>query len=324
VTMLPMRTTSADDFQTPSSALAPLLPYLQKVWKVWEPAMGEGRLVAGLREQGYQVEGSDIKTGDDFLLSERDCGVIVTNPPYSRKQEFLERCYALGKPFALLLPLTALETEERQQLFRKHGIEIILLSKRITFETPHKRKSSPWFATAWFTHGLNIGQQLTFSRSDMKNRKRAQAHPQTGKHYWLSPRWLWRRVKKILGVKSREEIFDPCPFPRPEGFNGLVTEWGNKVYVNPLFIPVHEVMPDGKTKKIGITAWVRKAIKERDKGKDIVIGYPVDGWLHLLLGAGVETYSLGDVFWESIEDGSTNQCSRPIMVFFLRGKKKRE
>jgi hypothetical protein len=128
---------------TPASALAPLLPYLQKVWKIWEPAMGEGRPVAGLREQGYQAEGSDIKTGDDFLLSQRGCDVIVTNPPYSRKQEFLERCYALGKPFALLLPLTALETEERQQLFREHGIEIILLSKRITFETPHKRNSSP-------------------------------------------------------------------------------------------------------------------------------------------------------------------------------------
>ncbi len=60
--------------------------------------MGEGNLVAGLREHGYQVEGSDIKTGNDFLVSKRNCDVIVTNPPDSLKLEFLKRCYKLGKP----------------------------------------------------------------------------------------------------------------------------------------------------------------------------------------------------------------------------------
>ena len=37
-----------------------------------------------------------------------DC--IITNPPFSLKQEFLQRCYELGKPFALLLPLTTFES----------------------------------------------------------------------------------------------------------------------------------------------------------------------------------------------------------------------
>ncbi len=207
--MLPMRATSADDFQTPSSALAPLLPHLKKEWKIWEPAMGEGRLVAGLRKHGYQVEGTDILTGDDFLVTEHECNPIVTNPPFSLKLEFLERCYALGKPFALLLPLTALEGVQRQNLYRQHGVEIVLLPKRINFVTPHKRKSSSWFSTAWFTHGLNIGQQLTFSRSDMKNRGRAQAN-KDGKHYWLSPDWLLDWAAWKLGV-PREQVYYPCP-----------------------------------------------------------------------------------------------------------------
>ncbi len=82
---------------------------------------------------------------------------------------------------------------------------------------------------------------------------------------------------------------------------------------------------DGKVIKVGITAWVRKAIEERDKGKTILIVYPVDGWLHLLLlGAGAEIISVGDVYWRAIEDGSTNQCSRPIMAFLLRGKKQND
>ncbi len=118
---------------------------------------------------GYVAFGTDILTGVDFLTYDPtwryDC--IVTNPPYSLKQEFLERCYELNKPFALLLPLTALETERRQRLFRKYGVEIILMPYRVKFDRPvwteeQRRKSSSWFATAWFTHGLDLGRQLIF------------------------------------------------------------------------------------------------------------------------------------------------------------------
>jgi hypothetical protein len=91
-----------------------------------------------------------------------DC--IITNPPFSIKQQFLERAYMLGKPFAFLLPLTTLETKKRQDLFRLYGLEIILLDRRINFFTPSGMVSSAWFATAWFTWGLNIGKQLSFEK----------------------------------------------------------------------------------------------------------------------------------------------------------------
>lgn len=156
---------SQDDFQTPPEALKPLLPYLKKDWTIWECACGSGNLVRGLEEQGHKVIGTDIINGVNFLTAipddRFDC--IITNPPFKYKQHFLERCYELKKPFALLLPLTTFETKKRQDLFRKYGIEVIFFDKRINFETPNKVKnSSSWFATAWFTYGLNIGKELTF------------------------------------------------------------------------------------------------------------------------------------------------------------------
>ena len=161
----PMRQGSPDDFQTPKEALIPLLPYLKREWITWECACGNGNLVRGLKEYGQMVFGTDILTGADFLTqtpNNFDC--IITNPPFKYKQQFLQRCYELGKPFALLLPLTTLETKKRQDLFAKYGLEIILFDKRINFETPNKvEKSSSWFATAWFTNGLNIGKQLSFA-----------------------------------------------------------------------------------------------------------------------------------------------------------------
>ena len=161
---IPNRQGSPNDFQTPPEALTPLLPYLRKDWVIWECASGKGRLVRALLERGFKVVESDILTGGDYLLSEPDkWDCAITNPPYSIKQKFLERAYQLGRPFAFLLPLTTFETAKRQNLFKKYGLEVIFFDKRINFETPSGKGSGSWFATAWFTNGLNIGKEMSFT-----------------------------------------------------------------------------------------------------------------------------------------------------------------
>lgn len=134
-----MRQGSPDDFQTPPKALDPLLPYLKKEWVIWECANGNGNLSNKLLYEGYEVISTDIKVCNfDFLTNKPeffDC--IVTNPPFSLKEEFIARCFELGVPFALLLPLTTLESEKRHKIFRKYpGIQLIIPNKRYNFETP--------------------------------------------------------------------------------------------------------------------------------------------------------------------------------------------
>ena len=160
---IPNRQGSPNDFQTPPQAIQPLLPYLKKDWLIWECACGKGNLVKALNSKGFLTEGTDLLTGHDFLTwhpKKYDC--IITNPPFSIKQKFLERAYELGKPFAFLLPLTTFETAKRQELFKKYGLEVIFFDKRINFETPSGKGSGSWFATAWFTNGLNIGKEMAF------------------------------------------------------------------------------------------------------------------------------------------------------------------
>lgn len=159
----PSRKGSPDDFQTPPVALNPLLQHIPKNWVVWECAQGFGWLTKAMIDLGYNVIGSDIITGQDYLTWQPDSwDVAITNPPYAIKQKFLERAYYLGKPFAFLLPLTTFETKKRQELFDKFGLEVIFFDKRINFRTPSGEGSGSWFATAWFTSGLNIGKQMTF------------------------------------------------------------------------------------------------------------------------------------------------------------------
>ncbi len=162
----PLMRGSPDEYQTPPHALEPLMPHLDSRWHIWEPACGKGNIVQVLTDGGWMVTGTDILGGVNFCeWQPTGWDAIVTNPPYRYKQEFLERAYALGKPFAFLMPLTTLETEKRQRLFRDNGLELILMPKRVNFETPSGNGRGAWFATAWFTWGLNIGRGMTFWRS---------------------------------------------------------------------------------------------------------------------------------------------------------------
>ena len=130
-----------------------------------------------------------------------------------------------------------------------------------------------------------------------------------GKHYWLTPPDLYA----VLDAEFRFD-FDPCPYPLPEGFDGLTCEWGRSNYVNP---PFGSIIHQGKKK--GPTAWVRKAIEEQGKGKRVVLVYPVDKWVRMMLAAiGTKVRNLGDVRWRAIEDGQPgNGTGRHIAAFIL-------
>ena len=134
-----------------------------------------------------------------------------------------------------------------------------------------------------------------------------------GKHYWLTPPGLLRALQEEFGFD-----FDPCPFPLPEGFDGLTCEWGQSNYVNP---PFGSIIHEGRKK--GPTAWVRKAIEEYDKGRRVVLVYPIDKWVLMLIKAGAEVRNLGDVRWCATEDGAPGKgTGRHVACFILDPKDK--
>jgi hypothetical protein len=159
------------------------------------------------------------------------------------------------------------------------------------------------------------------------------------KHYWLTPVDLYARLHAEFGF-----TFDPCPYPLPDGFDGLTCEWGAVNYANPPFGSIlkfktahnckHEIDPEkprsrtcihcGEAgKKLGPTAWMRKAILEWQKGKTVVLVYPVDKWVLLMVktifGEAVDIRNLGDVKWVATEDSSAGKgTGRHIACFILR------
>lgn len=135
-----------------------------------------------------------------------------------------------------------------------------------------------------------------------------------GKHYWLTPPELYSQLNDEFAF-----TFDPCPYPKPEDFDGLDAEWGKSNYVNPPFgVVIH------KGKKKGATAWARKCIEESKKGKKVVMVYPIDKWVLMLLEAGAKVRNLKDVKWIATEDGSVGPgTGRHIACFILDGEKQK-
>jgi hypothetical protein len=139
-----------------------------------------------------------------------------------------------------------------------------------------------------------------------------------GKHYWLTPPDLYAALDAEFHF-----TFDPCPHPLPAGFDGLTCEWGSSNWVNP---PFGSIIHQGKKK--GVTAWVRKALIEQRKSKRVVLVYPLDKWVLMLIkeiisasdigGRHASIRNLGDVRWLATEDGSQGPgTGRHIACFVL-------
>lgn len=148
---------------------------------VWEPAAGNGAIADVIKDffPGVTVVTSDIKQRDRMLTMEGDflkhqwgegseylcVKDIITNPPFSHAQEFVEKALDLVTgDIVMLLRLAFLETTQRRALFEeKHLREVWVSSRRIHFTSPYLtqreketgKKSNSGMAMAWFIFNRN-------------------------------------------------------------------------------------------------------------------------------------------------------------------------
>jgi hypothetical protein len=149
------KTSSGDEVYTPFYAVNPLLKYIPKDKVIWCPFDEVWSAFYQLfTERGYKVIRSSLKDGKDFFEYEPSeyYDIIISNPPFSKKDKVIERLYQLEKPFAILLPLNSLQGKKRFKYF-VGGIQMLSFDGRICYHTNGNFKNytkGNHFASAYF------------------------------------------------------------------------------------------------------------------------------------------------------------------------------
>ena len=159
-----------DEWYTPVSAVESILKHIPIGKTIWCPFdTKESNFVKVLQKCGYTVEFSHIDLGQDFFNYEPlSWDVIISNPPYSIRNDILKRAFKLGKPFALLMNTNGLlDSQFRWDLFSQNDFSLFYLKGRVNYMKEYGKveKSSPPFQSAYITSGL-FKEKIVFENAN--------------------------------------------------------------------------------------------------------------------------------------------------------------
>lgn len=118
-----------DDYMTPRYAWDNIKHIIPKDRVIWEAFYGDGKSGEYLKDLGFEV----IHNENDFFES-NEGDIVVSNPPFSKCKEILNRLVELDKPFILILPSSKINTQYFRMNFKdSNRLQIIVPRKRIQF-----------------------------------------------------------------------------------------------------------------------------------------------------------------------------------------------
>lgn len=149
-----------DDYMTPKYAWENIKQYIPENKVIWEAFYGDGSSGEYLKELGFDV----IHEPVDFF--ENDLGeIIVSNPPFSKVKEIMEKLYYLDKPFIIILPSSKINTSYFRA-WKDKNIQIIIPRKRIHFnklvngEKPENWKNACNFDCFYYCYKINLPKDI--------------------------------------------------------------------------------------------------------------------------------------------------------------------
>ena len=150
-----------DEYYTPKHAWEDIAEYIPKDYVLWEAFEGDGTSANYLRELGWNVVCDD----EDFFKSEAKGDMVVSNPPFSRAKEVLQRLVDLNHPFIIILPCSKITTQYVRSIFKDTftDLKIIVPPKRIHFNKPGMLKSKCSFDCFYWCWKVPTMPSLNFA-----------------------------------------------------------------------------------------------------------------------------------------------------------------
>ena len=135
----------SDEYYTPREAVVPLLKHLARYcnkpqYTIWCPFDKPcSQFVKVFEEAGYKVIATHIDNGQNFFCYEPDepYDFIISNPPFSIKDDVLKHLTELNKPYAMLLPLPTLQGQTRFSYLQ--NTQALIFDKRVNYFQDEKQ-----------------------------------------------------------------------------------------------------------------------------------------------------------------------------------------
>ena len=155
-----------DERYTPPILVKPILDYIKPNSTIWCPFdTKDSEFVILLKEAGHKVIYSHIDLGQDFFKYEptEKYDYIISNPPFSKKLQVLDRLYKLGKPFAMLMNIECLNYQVVGEFFLTKPLQLLIVDKKVSFDG-----NTASFNTSYFCNKM-LPKDLIFVHLDNNN-----------------------------------------------------------------------------------------------------------------------------------------------------------
>ena len=165
-------TNKNDEYYTPEYAIKPILEYAKNYKRIWTPFdTDKSNFVKMFKNAGLDVVYTHINYGMDFFKCSvpPGCDCIISNPPYSLKNEVLARLFNIGLPFAMLMGVVGMfESQTRFNMFKNNQFEIMYLNKRVSYFKDYddqKPSLNPPFQSVYICSKM-LEKQIVFKEID--------------------------------------------------------------------------------------------------------------------------------------------------------------
>ena len=153
-----------DDYMTPKYAWDNIKQFIPKDKIIWEAFYGDGNSGKYLTDLGFNIIHEPINF---FEEEPTEWEMLVSNPPFSKVKEIMQRLLQLDKPFIMIMPSSKINTSY-MRAWKDKGLQIIIPRKRIHFEklvdgiVPENWKNACNFDCFYYCYKINLERDIVW------------------------------------------------------------------------------------------------------------------------------------------------------------------
>lgn len=150
------KSTKNDEWMSPNHIWDTVLQYTPIDKKIWEPFYSPDSTSGDyMISKGYDV----IWRKEDFFEVDYPDRIIITNPPFSKKKQILEKLFNNDYAFMILLPMNCLFRVYFQKYLDK--VQIIIPNRRINFiKKDLGLQKNINLECVWICHKMNLPKDI--------------------------------------------------------------------------------------------------------------------------------------------------------------------